>query len=116
MTLPDTPTQIYCQTCSTAWDKADANTGYYFRSPSFPIGSYTSPSVISTAGEEMTFCPACDVPPLSEPYKQPGPGIQESPFYRGQSRMEGEREEDVTTRDAELSSAEGDEPDTTHQP
>lgn len=89
MTLADTATHIYCQTCATDWEKTDTREMHYFRSVTKAIGSMTSPSLISAAGEEMTFCPACDVDELTVAYKKPKAGIQESPFYDGDSRMIG---------------------------
>ena len=90
MTLNNSTTQIYCQTCANAWDLIDVTEQYYFQSETtFAIGDYTSPARIVAAGEEMTFCPKCDVDELARAYLKPAPGIQESPFYEGDSRMIG---------------------------
>ena len=88
MTLDPTATLIYCQTCANSWEKTDSNTGYYFRSPiSVRIGDYGSPALINGLGEEITFCPRCDVDTLAESYRKPVDGIQESPFYKRDSRL-----------------------------
>lgn len=89
MALANSSTQIYCQTCACAWDLIDVTEQFYFRSASFVIGTYTSPALIVAAGEEMTFCPQCDVQELAEAYRKPVKGIQESPFYRRDSRVIG---------------------------
>lgn len=90
MTLDNSTTEIYCQTCANAWPLIDAGEQFYFRSTTtFAIGDYTSPSRIVAAAEEMTFCPKCDVEELARAYVKPAPGIQESPFYEGDSRMIG---------------------------
>ncbi len=61
MVLPDSVTDIRCQTCGNSWKKADANTAFYFTSASFSVGSMTSPFDIDAAAELMLFCPKCDV-------------------------------------------------------
>lgn len=112
--LPPTLVDLYCQTCGTSWLKSDNNTAHYFRSASFAIGDYASPSAINALGEEMTFCPACDTGQLEDAYKVPLAGIKESPFHLGDSRMVGETEADVNTRQAELDQATAD-ADQTHR-
>jgi hypothetical protein len=62
---------------------------FYFQSASFALGSYTSPALIVAAAELMDFCPQCDVGVLTDAYRKPHRGIQESPFYDGDSRMIG---------------------------
>ena len=89
MPLANSSTEIYCQTCANSWDLTDDNARHYFRSVTKAIGSMTSPKAIVDAGEEMTFCPECDVEELAVAYRKPTPGIQESPFYRGDSRQIG---------------------------
>ena len=89
MTLANSSTQIYCQTCACAWDLIDATDQFYFRSASLAIGSYSSPADIVALGEQMTFCPQCDVEELAIAYRKPAEGIQESPFYRRDSRLIG---------------------------
>lgn len=89
MALANSSTEIFCQTCANAWPLTDEGTGYYFASATKEIGSYTSPKLIVDDTEEMTFCPKCDVDPLAAVYRKPAPGIQESPFYEGDSRMKG---------------------------
>ena len=89
MALANSSTQIYCQTCATGWLLIDTVEQHYFRSVTKAIGSMTSPKLINDAAEEMTFCPACDVDELAIPYRKPIPGIQESPFFHGDSRMVG---------------------------
>jgi len=89
MTLLNSSEFIYCQTCANAWELTDTREMYYFRSSSLPLGSYTSPALIVAAAEEMTFCPECDVDKLTDGYRKPAPGIQESPFYDGDSRLIG---------------------------
>lgn len=89
MTLENSSEFIYCQTCANAWELTDTREMYYFQSASLPLGSYTSPALIVAAAEEMTFCPECDVDQLTDAYAKPAPGIQESPFYDGDSRMVG---------------------------
>lgn len=115
MTLPATATTLYCQTCGTSYLKSDGHTAHYFRSASLAIGSYTSPKAINDLGESITFCPACDTGQLEDGYKVPTPGIKESPFFVGDSRMKGETEQDVDARRAELDQAK-DTPDVTHTP
>jgi hypothetical protein len=89
MTLANSSEFIYCQTCANAWELTDTREMYYFQSSSLALGSYTSPALIVAAAEEMTFCPECDVDQLADPYTKPAKGIQESPFYDGDSRMVG---------------------------
>ncbi len=89
MTLENSSEFIYCQTCANAWELTDDREMYYFQSASLALGSYTSPALIVAAAEEMTFCPECDVDQLSDAYRKPHPGIQESPFYDQDSRMIG---------------------------
>ena len=87
MALANSSTEIYCQTCACAWLLVDAVDQFYFRSATLAIGSYSSPADIVALGEEMTFCPMCDVDRLAQSYRKPVKGIQESPFYRGDSRV-----------------------------
>lgn len=89
MTLANSSTFIYCQTCANAWELTDTREMYYFRSASLDVGSYTSPALIVAASEEMTFCPECDVDELAVSYRKPAPGIQESLFFSGDSRLIG---------------------------
>jgi hypothetical protein len=116
MSLPSSTEFIPCQSCGTNWPKTDTTTAYYFESASRAIGSYTSPAEIVSLAEDMTYCPAdSERGELAVPSKQPVEGITESPFFRGDSRMKGETEQDVRTRDAELSDT-GTEPDVVHEP
>lgn len=89
MPLANSSQFIYCQTCANAWELTDTREMYYFRSASLALASYTSPALIVAAAEEMTFCPECDVDQLTDAYAKPAEGIQESPFYSGDSRMIG---------------------------
>lgn len=106
MSIPNTATHLHCQTCGTAYARTDQNTAYYFRSDSvYAIGDYASPAQINAAGEDITFCPACDTGQLGDAYKEPTPGIRESPLFVGDSRMKGETEAEVDARHAELDQA-----------
>ena len=89
MTLNNSSEFIYCQTCANQWELGDTREMFYFQSASFALGSYTSPALIVAAAEEMIFCPQCDVDQLTDAYRKPHPGIQESPFYDKDSRMIG---------------------------
>ena len=89
MTLANSSEFIYCQTCANQCELVDTREMFYFQSASFALGSYTSPALIVAAAEEMIFCPQCDVDQLTDAYRKPFPGIQESPFYDGDSRMIG---------------------------
>ncbi len=89
MPLANSSEFIYCQTCANAWELGDTREMFYFQSTSFALGSYTSPALIVGAAEEMDFCPQCDVGVLTDAYRKPHRGIQESPFYDGDSRMIG---------------------------
>lgn len=89
MALANSPTTIYCQTCANGWPLDDEGTAHYFRSASFAVGSYTSPSRIATEGEEMTFCPRCDVEELlPEPIPNAPPGVRGiDQFHDGDNKM-----------------------------
>ncbi len=90
MSLANSSTEIFCQTCANGWPLTDEGTGYYFRSETtFSVGDYASPFAIVAVVEEMTYCPKCDVGQMTDAYRKPAPGIQESPFYEGDSRMVG---------------------------
>lgn len=89
MPLANSSEFIYCQTCANQWELTDARGMFYFRSATLALGSYSSPADIVALGEEMDFCPQCDVDQLTDGYRKPVPGIQESPFFRGDSRMIG---------------------------
>lgn len=89
MALANSSTEIFCQTCATGHLLTDTAERHYFQSVSFAVGSMTSPALIVAAAEEMTYCPNCDVGELTNPYSKPSEGIQESPFYQGDSRMIG---------------------------
>lgn len=90
MSLANSSTHIFCQTCANGWPLTDEGTGYYFRSTTtFDVGDYTSPAEIVAAAEEMLYCPKCDVGRLTDAYHKPTPGIQESPFFERDSRMIG---------------------------
>jgi len=63
----DNATQIICTNCGTPWLKSDANTGHYFQSTTtYAIGSEASPSLISVAAENMTYCPGCTTGQLAD--------------------------------------------------
>ncbi|KKN37828.1 hypothetical protein LCGC14_0759720, partial [marine sediment metagenome] len=89
MALANSSTEIFCQTCATGHLLTDTVERHYFQSATKAVGSMTSPAAIADAAEEMTYCPNCDVGELANPYVKPSPGIQESPFYSGDSRMIG---------------------------
>jgi hypothetical protein len=106
MPIPNTVTALHCQNCGTSYLRTDRNGAYYFRSDSaFAIGAYASPFQINAAGENITFCPACDTGPLGDAYKEPVTGIKESPLHVGDSRVIGETEAEVDARHAELDQA-----------
>ena len=108
MTLANSTSFIYCQTCANAWELTDTREMFYFRSNSLALGSYTSPSLIVAAAEEMTFCPECDVDQLTVSYRKPVPGIQESLFFSGDSRLIG--------ADVDKGGADRGDADVVHQP
>lgn len=93
MTLAPSADFIYCQTCANAWRRDDDNGAYYFRASGTAggIGDYISPATIDAAGEEMTFCPRCDVEQLEPtPIPNAPPGVKgRDPFYERDDRMIG---------------------------
>lgn len=92
MTLENSATQIYCQTCGNAWDLDDADGRHYFRSTTtYAIGDMASPADIVAAGERMTFCPRCDTEQLEPtPIPDAPSGVKgRDPFYDGDDRMIG---------------------------
>jgi len=75
MTLPDSATLIYCQTCGNSWEKADTTPQYYFASATtHTIGAMTTPAAIVALAETMTFCPKCDVGRLAKLSEAMGSG------------------------------------------
>ena len=108
MPLANSSEFIYCQTCANHWELVDTREMFYFQSASFPLGSYTSPARIVALAETMEFCPQCDVDQLTDAYRKPFPGIQESPFYDGDSRMIG--------ADTDAGGADAGDADVVHQP
>lgn len=99
MTLPDTTTDIRCQTCGNSWKKADANTAFYFASVSFTVGSMTSPFAIDAAAELMTFCPKCDVGRLAPITEALGGGQRQEDLRTDPDGLDKER---ASTGDADV--------------
>lgn len=100
MTLPNSATLIYCQTCANAWPLTDSDGRYYFRGAlagstllGHDIGDYTSPAAILAAdpAAEITFCPRCDVEQLEPtPIPNAPPGVKgRDPFYERDDPMIG---------------------------
>lgn len=80
--------KIHCTTCGAQYDDTDEDRNYWFESDgSISVGDYSSPKLISDAGDSMTFCPRCDVRGLKDTSERMGRGEEQL-----RQRLKDERE------------------------
>ena len=80
--------KITCTTCGAQWETTDTSPDYWYESDgSISIGDYSTPALISAAGDDMTFCGKCNVRGL-KPVTEAMGGGETQLDERGQKERE----------------------------